>query len=201
MNPMKWLFTLLGRMRRVVGGLVAALLLMPVPALAITYLGSWSAMTTVSGGPKPPTPAIISDAITNGGQNDQLLVNVGQYQGSTATASSQIVLTRQIQITSNSQGIEFDHTYDALFSYGGYTTRVEVDNSKGQAVITPINVSPSNSSAAFKELQDNLNVKQSLAKGTYTLKITIINTTNNKVGGWKFNPGHKSFHEFDFQGQ
>ena len=201
MNARTWAFTLLRRMRGVAGGLVAALLLMPLPAMAITFLGSWSPTFTQTGGPTPPTPTIVSDSVTNAGQDDQLLVNMDQYQGSTAKASSQIVLTRQIQITSSSQTVEFDHTYDALFSFAGYTTTVQVKDLQGHVVITPINVSKSNTSGTFKELQDNANVRQSLANGTYNLVVTITNTTNNKVGGWKFNPGHKSEHEFDFQGQ
>jgi hypothetical protein len=199
MNAKVWGFALLGRMRRVVGGLVAALLLMPVPAMAITYLGSWSATFTQTGGPTPPKPTF-TDSLSSGGQNDTLLVAMGDYQGSTAAATSTIQLTRPITISQPTQVIEFDHSFAGLFAQAGYSATVAVKDSSGHAVVTPFSLNESTTSKNFTELQDSLNVNKKLARGNYTLVVTVTDTTNNKIGGWKKYQSI-SAHEFDFQGQ
>jgi hypothetical protein len=60
-----------------------------------------------------------------------------------------------------------------------------VEDSSGHVVVAPINVSKSTNSKTFTELPDSLNVNKTLAKGTYTLVVTVTNTTSNKIGGWK----------------
>jgi hypothetical protein len=189
--------TVLWRMRRVVGGLAAALLLIPMPAMAITYLGSWQASYSQSGGPTPPTPTFSDSGVS--GQNDTVLVDMGEYQGSTAKATSTIELTRDISISSSSQVIQFDHSFAGLFEQAGYSVTVAVENSKGQVVVTPISISKTTTSTTFKELQDSLNVNERLSKGSYTLVVTVTDATNNKIGGWKRH--NSQSHEFDFQGQ
>jgi hypothetical protein len=186
---------LLRRGKAVIAGLAAATLLMPVPAMAITYLGSWQASFSQTGGPTPPKPTF-SDAVS--GQNDTLLVDMGEYQGATATATSTIQLTRQVSISSSSQAVQFDHSFSGLFEQAGYSVKLSVLDSKGKSLVA-INVSRSTTSKTFTELQDSINALDSLAKGTYTLVVTITDQTNNKIGGWKRNTSQE--HEFDFQGQ
>jgi hypothetical protein len=203
MNPMKWSFTLLGRMRRVVGGLVAALLLMPLPAMAITYLGSWTvASSSATGGPTPPTFTIAGDNVTNAGQNDQLLVSIPDYQGSTANATSTITLTRPVSISQpGGQTVEFDHSFTGLFSQAGYSVTVALDDSSGHVVLTPISVNKSTTSTQFAQLQDSVKaLERKIPNGSYTLVVTLTDTTSNKIGGWKRYQSI-SAHEFDFQGQ
>jgi hypothetical protein len=203
MNAKNWAVLLPRGLRRVVGGVVTTLLLMPVPAMAITYLGSWSATFTQTGGPTPPKPTFTDVPNFNGNpQNDQLLVDMGEYQGSTATATSTIQLTRQVSIP-KTQRIEFDDGFSGLFSQAGYSATVTVKDSNGNIIVTPINVTKSTTSKTFIELQDSNNVTQSIAGSAknYTLVVTVTHNTSNKVGGWKHNPPHKSAHEFDFQGQ
>src|SRR5262249_22824562 len=119
--------------RRVVGELVTALLLMPMPALALTHLRSRHALTPLVGHPTPPTP-VVTDSVS--GQKDTLLVDMGVYTPSTATqtASSQVVLTRQVEIDKASQAIEFTHNFAGLFAYAGYNVTVQVKDSSGKVV-------------------------------------------------------------------
>jgi hypothetical protein len=186
----------LWRMRGVLGGLATLLVLMPVPAMAITYLGSWSPMITESGTPTPPTPTF-TDTVS--GQDDTLLVTMGEYQGTSATATSRIQLTRQVMITDNSQVVDIIHTFAGLFEQAGYQTKITVQDSNGNTVVS-INDNRLTNSKTFTELQSSINVSDTLSKGTYTITVTVTDFTNNKFGGWK-NFNSISAHEFDFQGQ
>ena len=122
---LRTILTRVARWRRVLGGAVALLVLMPVPAMALTFLGSWVKSTSVSGGPTPPTPSF-SDSTS--GQNDSLIVDMGDYQGATATANSSITLTRQFQITSSSQQMQFDHAAMNQFAQAGEKVTLKVED-------------------------------------------------------------------------
>jgi hypothetical protein len=182
------------RWRRVIPGLVVALLLMPTPALALTFLGSWSATYTQTGGPTPPTP-VFTDSVS--GQDDRLTVDMGNYTGSTAVATSTIQLTRQIQVTSASQAVQYAHAAGYTFQQAGETVTVVLKNASGGTTLsTPISVSFTNNSTVPVTFSDSETVRNTLNGGTYTLVVTVTHKTNNKLGLWR----KKSQHVFDFAG-
>src|SRR5215831_2905633 len=51
--------------KRLAAGLAAALLLTPVPAMALTFTTGWVASYSQAGGPTPPTP-VYTDATAGG---------------------------------------------------------------------------------------------------------------------------------------
>ena len=165
--------------------------------MALTFTSSWVAAVSLSGGPTPPTPTF-TDSTNAAKQEDNLYVEMGNYQGATKVASSTIDLTRNINISASSQGVEFEHDLLAEFKQAGAAVTVSVRDSAGRTVVTPIQFNRQNQSADptyFATFQQEFaNVK----KGDYTLDVKARYFTNNKVGGWKSISG---FHHFEFEGE
>ncbi len=172
--------------KRIGGGLLAIALLAPLPALALTFSSAWQATLTF-GGPTPPTP-VINDQVTTvapNQQEDNLSVNLGNYQGTTQTAVSAVALSREFTVSSPSEAIDFAQQFSDQFKQAGVNVAVTVFNSKGQLVYAPLTFSQSTTSTVFTTISANQNVTQTIKAGTYTLAVGIIYNTNNKIGGWK----------------
>src|SRR5262245_33629274 len=185
--------TLLGRWKQVVAGLLAALLLLPVPAMAaITFNGTWTPVIFTMGGPTPPTPLWHDDTT---GQVDNLTVNMGTYQGSTESATSKIELTRPFSLSTDNQTIEYMNQYTSQFPKAGLNVQVFVKNSNGQVVLNPISVNRSFTGTTTVQETD-VTFANTLTKGDYLLDVRVVYNTNNKIGGWKT----ISPHQFTFQG-
>ena len=182
--------------KRAIGGLIAAVLLLPVPAMAaLTFNGSWVATYAQSGGPTTAKPTF-TDYTDNAHQEDQLLLNNPNYQGSTAPATSTIELTRGFTLSTSNQKLEFEDAFVELLNHAGGSVSVAVKNSSGATVLTPLN-SVFSTTGSKLVAQFNEVFKNTLAKGNYTLDIKITYNTNNKVGSWKsISPNHY----FEFQG-
>jgi hypothetical protein len=196
-GEMEGLMNWIRRWQRVVGGLAAALLLVPVPAMAaLTFNGSWSVVqNTQSGGPTPPA-AGFTDTTNNAKQQDDLSIDIGNYQGVTATASSTIELTRSITLSSSNQLLEFEQDFKNQLKQAGVSVTVTVK--QGSTVVqTPLNFSASTRSSSFVSFSVNQsNINNRLASGNYTLDVKVSYNTNNKLGGWKA----ASAHHLDFEG-
>ena len=182
---------------RVLAGFLALLLLLPVPAMALTFTGSWMASVSGSGSPTPPAPTFTFNDVTTG-QQDDLFVDMGNYQGSGSRAVSTIDLTRTFSIKAASQSVEFEHDLLAVFQKGGATVTASVKNSAGQTVATPIQYSAENRSNKPRTLADFQQQFAQLGRGDYTLDVHVQYFTNNKIGGWTSISG---FHQFEFLGQ
>lgn len=181
---------------RVLAGLPALLLLLPLPAMALTFTGNWAATYSQSGGPTPPKPTF-SDVTNNAEQVDDLSVNMGNYQGSSAPATSTINLTRGISITAPGQDVDFAHLLVAGFQNAGTDITVSVKNSTGQTVVRPVQLNLNNTSKNLEYFLAFQNDVARLNKGNYTLNVQVQYFTNNKVGGWK---SISAFHQFVFEG-
>ena len=189
-----------GQWKRAVGGLAAALVLLPVPAMAaLTFNGAtWTVLSnTQSGGPKPPA-ATFTDTTNNAKQQDDLFVNMGNYNGSTATAASSIELTRGITLSSSNQLLEFEQDFMTQLKQAGVSVTVSVKNSSGQVVQTPLTYSASTSSTSFvKYSVSQSNFNNLLKSGAYTLDVKVTYNTNNKIGAWQsISPAN----HFEFKG-
>jgi hypothetical protein len=185
---------LIGRPVRLLAALMALGLLLPVPALALTFTSSWQAVVSTSGGPTPPTPTFTDDT---DGHVDNLLVNMGAEQASKANSSSTIELTRTFSLDA-SEKVEFEERLRSEFQNAGATATVSVKDATGKTVVTPINISVNNTSDKLKTLGDFDRESSRLAKGSYTLDVKVHYFTNNKVGAWKSISTH---HQFEFEGE
>jgi hypothetical protein len=189
----KTLLGLLKSWRRLIVCLVAALILIPAPAMALTFTSAWQAATSLSGGPTSPTPTVTD--VTNGG-DDNLFVNMGNYQGSTQKATSIITLERQISVPSPGEAISMASAFATDFKQGGVDVAVGVFDSRGHLVALPITFDQQTNSTVFTTISANQTTTQNLKGGDYFLAVAISYTTNNKVGGWNT----KSVHHFEFLG-
>jgi hypothetical protein len=187
--------SLLRRWKQLIAGLTAALVLLPVPAMAaITFNGTWMPVISTVGGPTPPTPTW-SDSTNNPGQVDNLTVNMGTYQGSTQMATSKIELTRSFSLSTDNQTLEFAQQFTSQFTKAGFDVEVHVKNSSGQNVFNPI-VSSHNLSGTTTWQETDATFANIFKKGNYSLDVNVIYNTNNKLGGWKT----ISPHRFTFKG-
>ena len=184
---------------RGLAGFLALLLLLPVPAMALTFTGSWVASVSGSGTPTPPAPTF-NDVTT--GQDDNLFVDMGDYQGDPqqgrGSAVSTLDLTRTFSITAGSQSVEFEHDLMAVFQKGGAVVTASVRDSAGRTVATPIQYSAQNPSNNPRTLTDFQQQFAQLGRGDYTLDVHVQYFTNNKIGGWK---SISKSHRFEFLGQ
>lgn len=178
---------------RLLAGLAAALLLLPIPAMALTFNGSWQSATAVSGGPTPPTPTFTDS--TNG-PDDNLTVDMGSYQGQTKTAYSTIGLARTINVPSAGEAIKFAEQFSTDFQQGQVALAVAVFDSKGNLVAAPITFSKSVAATTFTNVSDSQTATKSFNGGNYILTVGVAYDTTNKIGGWKT----KSKHHFEFTG-
>src|SRR5262245_23253787 len=185
--------TLLGRWKQVVAGLLAALLLLPVPAMAaITFNGTWTPVISTVGGPTPPTPMWHDDTT---GQVDNLTVDMGTYQGATQPATSKIELTRSFNLSTDNQTIQYAQQFTSQFTKAGFDVEVHVKNSSGQTLFDPI-VSMHSFSGPTTWTETDTTLNNTLKKGNYSLDVLVKYNTNNKIGGWQT----ISPHHFVFQG-
>ena len=203
MNAKNLAAGLLKGSRRLIGGVAAAVLLMPLPVMALTFNGSWTASYGQSGSPTPPTPSFTDQTNNdskNGKSEDFVTVDMdpsGNAYTTTSAAQSQIVLSRTINLTA-SQVVKFEDLYADLFQQAGLTTTAQLVNSKGQTV-TEFSQSQSTSSKTLTTLSGDPQVRPTLSAGTYTLKVTVTYNTNNKFSGVA-GFAKKSKHQFDFEG-
>ena len=193
---LKAIFVAAASWRRILGGAVAALVLLPVPAMAmLSFSSPWTGSPSVSGTPTPPVPTV-SDSTS--GQDDSLIINMGTYQGTTANSS--ITLTRQFQITGvSSQQVEFNHSAIDQFMQAGETLSLKVEDASGHVLFTPVTFAYTNPSSSLATVQDSELYKTILSKGTYTLVLNVAYKTNNKFSG-SWGGKKKSAHRFVIEG-
>jgi hypothetical protein len=191
--------SLLGRWKQVLGGVLAALLLLPVPALALTFSGHWKAVIQRSGIPLPPKPKV-ADVTNNAAQKDTLTVNMGDYTGKKGKAVSSIDLTRRFAITAPSQTIQLNEQFATALVQAGAAVKVAVKDANGHVVATPFVFRTNFPRTPFlgavpvggKAPTNSFTLK----KGRYTFDVKIIYRTANRHGRW-----HTiSPHRFEFVG-
>lgn len=182
---------------RVLAGLLAAVVLMPVPAMALTFTSNWAASYSQSGGPTPPKPTF-TDTVS--GQRDDVTIDMGTYNGSTSQAASAITLTRNFSITnSGGQNVFAEADYSSYLANAGFAAGEVVTDSKGHVVCSLSGgiFSVNNSSATSKLYTNSASTTVNIPKGNYTITLGLAYYTNNKVGSWKM----KSKHHFEAMGE
>jgi hypothetical protein len=192
--------------RRMTGGLLAAALLIPLPAMALTYNGNWTVKTdTASWGATPPS----LDLGTQSGQEDDLYVNMGAYNNSsnsTSAATSTITLSRGFSVTGtngkvkNGQNVFLETDYATFLQFAGLSVSEVVTDSNNHPVMNlsggPLMQNQGNGSKLFA---NTANTNHNLNDGNYTITLSITYNANNKMhepGSW-FN---KSRHHFEILG-
>jgi hypothetical protein len=190
--------------RRMTGGLLAAALLIPVPAMALTFTSNWSATyPTPSGAPTPIKPSFTDATV---GQRDDLTVDMGTYQGTGGMnkggfyATSTINLTRGFSVTqAGGQNVFAEADYATYLADAGLAVSEQVKDSKGHLIMDLSGgiFNEQNTSGTKTLYANSASTTQKIADGNYTLTVSITYNTNNKIGSWSM----KSKHHFEAIGE
>ena len=88
--------------------------------------------------------------------------------------------------------------YASFLAFAGFTASEQVKDSKGHVVMDLsggiFNVN--NTSGTKKLYSNSASATVDIAKGNYTITVTLTYTTNNKMGSWSM----KSKHHFEAMG-
>jgi hypothetical protein len=176
--------------RNSLGALLALLLLAPVPAFALTFLGGWSFFQSV------PGVATIFPPVD--GQNAyQLKIGMGNVPPPNITKLS-VTATRDFQITNPMELISITHAFGSVLTNGSINVTLSIQ--KYNVPSDPFNF-PAYSFTAMGTQFPSLNFTKngSLTQGLYRLTITLTYTTCGQATGCGWN--NSSPHTFTFLGQ
>lgn len=158
------------RWRRVVGGVAALALFVPVPALALTFLGSWNITQAQTGG--APAATVTSQDTNNGGI---LSINLGSFSQRTA-ASSTVTARRNFRVASAGEAITIARNLQAILKNASVSATVQVQHVGFPAFSDSAGSRP-------RLFQDNTTRTKRLGGGTYQVIVTVRNT-KDRNGSW-----------------
>lgn len=189
----------LGKYRNVIGATLALLMLLPVPALGLTFLGSWRFFTSnVGGTPSNLTAPIISDAPNNYG----LTINMGQVLSTDPTISKySVTATRDFQITDPTELIKIAHSFSSTLQGLGSSINVTMTIQRYGVANDPFNFppysfTPPQANTVYNPFLNNFFKQGSLTLGLYRLSLTLtyIRNPNTPPSSWN----NSSPHVFNF---
>jgi hypothetical protein len=115
------------RWKRVLGGVVAAALFLPVPVLALTFLGSWQIQQNQTGG-APAAAVTFSDTSTGG----MLSIDMKSFSMH-REASSTVTATRNFSVHSPSEAVTMARSIEAFFKHAFVDVKVTVQRVSGSS--------------------------------------------------------------------
>jgi hypothetical protein len=181
---------------RVFAGLVAAVVLAPVPVMALTYSNTFSYNLSYSGSPAAPSKPSYTETIK--GQEDDVTVDMGTANNTSATST--LTFSRNITVGAGGESVFGEADYGVNLASAGFTSSEKVTDSKGKTVYLNLaggqfNVNNTGANQTYAYSQDTTS---KLAAGNYIFTLTVAYHTNNKVGSWSINA--KSKHHFELLG-
>jgi hypothetical protein len=172
--------------RKSLGALVMLTLIAPVPAFALTFLGSWRYFES--------TPGVATVSSTDAPNDYTLMIGMGQVPPPDIMKLS-VTATRDFQITSTSELIRISHFFRSLVR----NTSVNVNLSIQQFNVPndPFNFPPySLATIGTNEIGIDISKTGKLNMGFYRVAITITYTRHIADSFWNnFSP-----HTFRFLG-
>lgn len=183
-------------LRNVLGTAFALLLLVPVPALGITFLGSWRFFSTTTGGSVAGSSTGFSDQANNYG----LTIGMGSVQPPSNVSKYSVTATRDFQITSLSELVRISHSFGTFISDGSINVTMTIQ--RYGVANDPFNfppysfVAPQSNPPAFAYLDDFFRTG-TLTQGLYRLSLTI---TYMRTPGPNSSWNNSSPHTFNFRG-
>lgn len=176
------------RRKSLAGAVVSAALLLPVPAFAITFLGSWSFSQSQSSGVSAATTSS-TDTATGGA----LTINMGKINNK-KNASSSITATRQFTATAG-QNLVVDREFITSLTNAGLSVSLTVKDASNATVYSYSLNQPVPTTGSITDPGAGYTA---LAGGTYSVSITITHTTGSTSGNWD---NTASAYTFSFNGQ
>lgn len=186
-------------LRSLLGATLAIVLLIPVPAMGLTFLGSWRFFSSATGGTVGGfTGQFGSDAPGNYG----LTVGMGQVDPPSNVSKYSVTATRDFQITNTSELIRISHSFGSTIRGGSINVSLTIQ--RYGVPNDPFNFPPYSFSAPqsgppgmFAGL-DDFSRTGFLQQGLYRVSITLTYTrTVSSNSSWN----NSSPHQFNFSGQ
>jgi hypothetical protein len=178
-----------GPWKKMLAGVAVATLLLPVPALALTFLGSWVFTSVITGGAPVPTTSFSDSA--NGGS---LTIGMGSYSA-TPSASSEITATRNFTIPSGGQMVSVFRSWITTLQQANLQVKINIMKTNGN---TSLDFNSADSAGLTQTtFTRTFTNSQRLTPGTYKVVIDILYKTNAATPHKWIN---SSPHRFDFTG-
>ena len=180
-------------LRNMVGLALAILLLAPVPAMGLMFLGSWNFFQSSLGVPGS------FQSSTDNPNNYGLTIGMGAVSPPSSITRYSVTATRDFQISDPSELIRISHSFNSFLTNGSINVTLTIQqfgvandpfNFPPYSVFAP--ASPPNS---FFSLNDFFKTG-SLSKGLYRLSLTITYQRDPGTGSWN----NSSPHTFNFRG-
>ena len=152
--------------KRVVVGVVTAALLLPLPALAITFLGSWSITQFRTGG--APAAAVTSSDSGGGGF---LSIDMGAYSAP-RSAVSQVTAVRSFRVRSSGELVNLERQFATELRNSNLKVDVQFQRITGR---TNFRINPVTESAGgtLQTVSFNQTDSRFLTGGLYRAVITV----------------------------
>jgi len=171
---------------KVIGAILAAVLFLPMPALALTFLGAWNINQNQTGG-APAAVVTSGDSATGGFLN----IDMGSYSNR-VVASSAVTANRDFSIASPSEVVTFTRAIQAIFRNANLEASVTVQRLSGTSdFLFPTFDRKVGSHVRYFNRVDRRTHRMN--SGTYRVLVTVRNT-KEKTGFWQtVSPYHFTF--------
>lgn len=182
-------------LRNMAGLAFALLLLVPVPALALTFLGSWNFFSATTGGGGSD---IVNGTFNNNSDNPNnygLVIGMGFVNPPSTITKYSVTATRDFQITSESQLVAIAHSFGSLLNNGSINATISIQ--RYGVANDPFNFPPysiTTPPGTFVGLNNFSRIGR-LTLGLYRLSLTIT-YMRTPTDTWN----NSSPHTFTFQG-
>jgi hypothetical protein len=180
-------------LRNMVGLALAILLLAPVPAMGLMFLGSWNFFQSQLGVPGS------FQSSTDNPNNYGLTIGMGVVAPPSSITKYSVTATRDFQISDASELIRISHSFASLLNDGSINVTLTIQ--QFGVANDPFNFPPYSVSAppgpppgSFFSLDDFFKTG-TLTKGLYRLSLTIT-YQRTPTGSWN----NSSPHTFNFRG-
>lgn len=190
----------MNKYRNLIGATLALLMLIPVPALGLTFLGSWRFFTSSTGGtPDNLTAPLVVDSPNNYG----LTINMGKVETTSTVTKYSVTATRDFQITDASELIRISHSFASTIQGLGSSINVSMTIQRyGVAndpfLFPPYSFSVPTANQIYNPSLNNFFKQSSLTSGLYRLSLTLTYirqlTTPDNPTSWN----NSSPHVFNF---
>lgn len=191
---------------RVLAAAIALLLLLPVPGMALTFLGFWQIFSSSSGTGVPSPTTSFGDNLRGG----FLEVNMGEYLNNGFSGNLSVTAIRDFRINGAAELVTIRRSFTSLLSDGRIRVTVNI-TPYNVANPPPFNIPPVNinrTGAIFPgppfggpTVGDNSSNTGLFLGGNYRVTINILYEKNGQLnnqnsGYWK----NLSAHRFEFFG-
>lgn len=187
--------TLRLRLPKIAAALAIIACLLPVPVLALSFLGTWQFFESKSGTQLPPSHNHFSS--DNPGVGGNLQIDMRQF---TTTTDGKITVTATRDFAlSRTELVNISHSFGSLLANGNISVTMSVVRIGAMDVFGWPPYSGNAGNGPPGVFGTNFNKSVALSAGNYRVSLTIIYNTgslNNPGGQWN----NTSIHNFNFSG-